>query len=144
MRRYRRAFSLLEIILALAILAGAVAVLGQLSRDGLENARLARDLTQAQLYCESKMAEIAAGLVSPTSVSDTPVEDGSDEAIEGWLCSIEVSSASQSGLLSVRVTVHQDPSIHASPVDYSLMRWILDPNTTSSSTTDTASAGAVP
>ena len=58
-----RAFSLLEVILALAILAGAVAVFSELSRGALENAGTARDLARAELLCESKLAEIAAGLI---------------------------------------------------------------------------------
>jgi general secretion pathway protein I len=56
-------FSLLEVILALAILTGAVAVLGEIVRLGIRNAQVARDTTQAQLLCESKLAEITAGII---------------------------------------------------------------------------------
>src|SRR5687767_7391349 len=54
----RAAFSLLEVILALTILVGAIVVLGELVRLGTMTAAGARDLTQAQLLCESKMSEI--------------------------------------------------------------------------------------
>lgn len=128
-RSRRRAFSLLEIILALAILAGAVAVFGQLGRSGLENARLARDLTMAQLYCESKMAEIAAGLAPVESQQGVPFEESEDPA-DDWTYTVEVNPAAQDGMLEVRVTVAQDPAIESKPVEYSLVRWMADPEAT--------------
>ncbi|NUQ64425.1 MAG: type II secretion system minor pseudopilin GspI [Pirellulales bacterium] len=132
-RRARQAFSLLEIILALAILAGAVAVLGQLSNAGFENARLARDLTLAQLYCESKMAEIVAGLSPVEAQQGVPFEDTEDPAALEWTYTVEVNPAAQDGLLEVRVTVSQDPAVHAKPVEYSLVRWMADPEATGAS-----------
>ena len=63
-------FTLLEVILALAILAGALTVLGELARRSLHNAEVSRATSEAQLLCESKLAEMAAG-VTPVS----PVED---------------------------------------------------------------------
>ena len=54
----RGGFSLLEVILALAILIGILAVLSELVGLGVRNARVARAMTQAQLLCESKLAEI--------------------------------------------------------------------------------------
>lgn len=122
-----RAFSLLEVILSLAILAGAVAVLGQLTRGGLENARLARDLTLAQLYCESKMAEIAAGLAPLESQQGVPFEDTDDPSVLDWIFTVEVVPTAQTGLLEVCVTVSQDPSMESQPVEYKLVRWIRDP-----------------
>jgi type II secretion system protein I len=134
--RTRRAFSLLEIILALAILAGAVAVLGQLNRNGMESARLARDLTQAQLRCESKLAEIAAGLEAPESKQETSFDDEDDSTARGWLYSVEVNSAGQAGVLEVRVTVRQDPDVFSRPVQYTLVRWMLDPESVESTEED--------
>ncbi len=125
----RQAFSLLEVILALAILAGAVAVLGQLGRSGLENARLARDLTLAQLYCESKMAEIAAGLSPVDAQEGVPFED-TDEPAADWTYTVEVNPTGQDGLLEVRVIVSQDPAVEIRPVEYSLVRWMADPEAT--------------
>jgi type II secretion system protein I len=132
-RRRRRAFSLFEVILALAILAGAVAVLSQLTRSGLENARLARDLTLAQLYCESKMAEIAAGLAPAESQQGVPFEDADGPATLDWTYTVEVNPAVQTGLLEVRVTVSQDPAVQSQPVEYTLVRWMPDPNAAASS-----------
>ena len=54
-------FSLLEIVLALAILAGTLAALGEVMRSASQSAALASDETQAQLLAESVMAELLAG-----------------------------------------------------------------------------------
>ena len=72
MIRTTRGFSLLEVILALGILVGAMAVLGELARHGLDSARIARDSAMAQLLCESKLSEITAGLIRPEPVSNVP------------------------------------------------------------------------
>ena len=61
--------SLLEVMLALAILGGALAVIGELTRLGARSAETARDLTRAQRYCENKMAEVSAGLVTPQAIT---------------------------------------------------------------------------
>ena len=59
----RKGLTLLEVLLALAILGGALAVIGELSRIAARNAEQARDLSTAQRLCENKMAEIAAEIV---------------------------------------------------------------------------------
>jgi type II secretion system protein I len=130
----RSGFSLLEVILALAILAGAVAVLGELARHGLDTARIARDLTYAQLLCESKMAEIAAGITAPDAVDRAPVETVSNATQLSWVYSIETESTEIEGLLAVRVTVTPDLPDERHPVRCSMVRWIQDPNATLSST----------
>src|SRR5262249_48605282 len=61
------AFTLLEVILALAILAGAVAAIGELVRVGLHNADVARQLTRAEMLCESISDQIAGGAIAATS-----------------------------------------------------------------------------
>ena len=70
----KKAFSILEVILALAILTGAMAVLGELGRLGFRNAKSAQDLTKAQMLCESKMAEYTSGITAPQAVSATPFD----------------------------------------------------------------------
>lgn len=116
----RGGFSLLELILALAILVGAVAVLGELVRIGTRNAAMARDLTRAQLLCESTLAEVAASVIVPQS-GQVPLEDAE------WLMSLELSPLDVQGLLAARVTVTQDATVHSYPVQFTLVRWITDP-----------------
>lgn len=139
----RAAFSLLEVVLSLAILAGAMAVLGEAARNALENARIARDLTDAQLYCESKMAELEVGLITTDAVSDMPIEALSDSTLEStsdpqditWLYSVETELVDDEGLVLVRITVEQDPESVKTPVSFTLTRMVLDESMISTETT---------
>jgi general secretion pathway protein I len=136
-------FTLLEVILALAILAGAVAVLGEVARQGLETARIARDLTSAQLICESIMSQITAGIVQPEAVDRAQVDAISDPNQAGWLYSIETEETDIDALISVRVTVTQDQPEARHPVHSSLVRWMQDPNATlTSGSSNSSSSGS--
>jgi general secretion pathway protein I len=128
LRPSRAAFSLLEVILALAILAGAIAVIGEAARQAMRNAAAARDLSHAQLLCESKMAEITAGLVQPEPVQNAAIVPLTDQEESGWLYSVEVSPTDQEGLLLLRVTVTPDQPPESHPVQFAIVRWMIDPN----------------
>jgi prepilin-type N-terminal cleavage/methylation domain-containing protein len=118
----RRGFSLLEVILALSILAGAIAVLGELLRTGVRNAQTARDLTRAQMLCEGIEEQVVAGVIAPTAVSNVPCDDD-----PRWLYSLTCDS-DQSGLLILKVTVSKDLPAEQHPVQFTLWRWMIDPN----------------
>ncbi len=148
----RAAFTLLEVILALAILAGALAVLGEVGRLALQNAAGARDLARAQLLAESKMAEIDAGISAPDPV-DSEAFDTTAESLDAdgpaWVYSIASDSTDEVGLLSVRVSVTRDQPAGQHPVKFSLTRWLPDPNymppnqdTSSSSGTSSSSSSS--
>ena len=129
-----RGFSLLEVILAIAILTGALAVLGELARQGIESTRIARDRSHALLLCETKLAEITAGCVYPEQMYDVPFQEATDLGLSDvqsqrsiWLYSVELASVDQPGLVAVRVTVYQDLPQGTEPVECSLVRWIVDP-----------------
>lgn len=133
-RRDRSGFTLLEVILALAILAGAIAVIGEISSLGLRSARIARDLTHAQLLCESKLAEIVAGLEPLEAQQGVPLGTVDDSTEPDWLYSVELNSTPETGLVEVRVTVSKDQSSERRPVSFSLVRWMLDPEATTTET----------
>jgi type II secretion system protein I len=141
-RRKTQGFSLLEVILALGILVGAMAVLGELARIAMRNAAMARDYSRAELLCESKLGEIIAGITQPVAVQPTPCETQPDLAGPQWLYQIDVSSLDTQGLLAVQVTVTQDLPPPQRPVAVSLTRWVPDPNAASSQTSpeDTSSS----
>jgi len=115
-------FTLLEVILALAILAGAVAVLGELVRIGARNAAAARNQTRAQLLCESLSAEIVVGAVEPDPVQRELVQTDPE-----WVYSIGIEPVDEEGLVALRVTVEQDMESRRRPAGFSLVRWIPDP-----------------
>ncbi|MBX7075277.1 MAG: prepilin-type N-terminal cleavage/methylation domain-containing protein [Pirellulales bacterium] len=118
MNTRRRGFSLIEVLLASAILMGAIVVLGELVRLGNRSARAARDEATAQLLCESKMAEIVAGVEPIAEVAETPLIDS-----PGWLYSVAALPLGQPGLTSIVVTVRQDLPPERRPVEYRLTRW---------------------
>jgi type II secretion system protein I len=119
-----RAFSLLEVILALAILGGAIAVLGEAGRLALRNAEYTRDMARAQVLCESKMSEILAGVITDDPIQRATIEDAAGPGEPAWLYSIERDSLDDEGLESVRVTVVRDLPPQNHPVSFSLVRWI--------------------
>jgi general secretion pathway protein I len=137
-RRTAQGFSLLEVILALGILAGAVAVLGEVARNAIRSAQQARDLTVAELLCEGKMDEIIAGITPAEAVTDEPFDTTDDATLPDWLYSVEVDSInSDEGLSVVRVTVYKDLPPEQRPPQFSLTRWIIE-STSDTSGTDTS------
>lgn len=121
--RHGRGLSLLEVVLAIAILGGAMVVLSQLINIGHTSAIDARDLSEAQILCDAKVSEISAGIIQGTSVSGADIVEA-----PGWQYSMTVDKANIEGLLVVDCTVTQDPSQFTAPVTYRLVRWIPDPD----------------
>lgn len=140
--RRGRGLSLLEVMLALAILGGAIALVGELMRFGMRNAEAARDLSTAQVFCETKMNEIAAGLLPVQAISSAPIEEMANLDAAGlWLYSVDVQPVDQQGLVAVTVTVFQDPDAKLRPIDFSLVRWMIDPTQVEIETGDTTGTG---
>ncbi len=128
MRRKRSSgFSLLEVILATAILLACLFVLGQMAYVGRKDAEDAADATTAQLICRSKLNEILVGAAPVASVESQPVAE-----MPGWVYSVEVESLEQFGLVSLRITAMQDPAESESTTSqrsgeqFSLTRWMHD------------------
>jgi len=126
-RRGMAGFSLLEVILALGLFAGALAALGELVRLGLRNAERARDTARAQLLCETKLAELCAGVIPAESVPRTQLDLAFEPGEPGWVYSVEVVPLDQEGLAAARVTVTKNLPENKRPVEVSLIRWIADP-----------------
>ena len=136
--RHHRGFTLLEVILSLAILTGAIAVLGELARIGLNNADYTHKLTKAQLLCEGKMAEIISGITLPDPVTgvsfESEISDDTASMIDpdetAWLYSIASDLIDENGLLQITVTVYQDLPEEKRPVTCSFVRWMIDSSLT--------------
>lgn len=136
-RPARDAFSLLEVLLAMSILLGAVVVLGELARIGRKNAQAAKELTQAQLLCETKLNEILAGIDSSTPREAAAFEEHPDE----WLYTVERTPLAHPGVVSLRVTVKRNLPDAYRPAQFSLVRWIRDPEATAGATVGPSTSG---
>jgi len=122
-RSARDGFSLLEVILAVAILFISLAALSELVRIGIRSARSARDLSEAQLLCESKMSELAAGMIALEPVQDMPC----DELLaEGWYYALETEPCAELGMLTVKVSVYTLDGGVSRSGEFTLTRWLPD------------------
>jgi Tfp pilus assembly protein PilV len=114
--------TILEVLLALLVLVVALAGIGSLTTMGRQSGADARDLTMGQLLCEGKMAEISSGVSPANSTSGIFQED------PDWIFSVQAAPADTPGLLSVRVTVTQNPQTYDQPMEFVLVRWVPDPD----------------
>lgn len=132
----RRAFTLFEIILALAVLGLAMGVISQVVWSGMENARTTQDLVQAELLAENLMAEMLAGIRPLESAGETPFdeESGLEDPTE-WVYSIDVAPLATAGLSEASVSVRQNTD-KAGAVRFSLVRWVLVPEESSEETSE--------
>ncbi len=129
----RSGFSLLEILLAIAILGGSLAVLSSIAVTGASAANEAADLAVARMLCETKMNELLLNSeIVPLPVPLIPVEADSlpdSDGLTRFQYSVEVQPAPLQGLLAIRVTVStEELNNNDQPqVQYSLVRWMVDP-----------------
>lgn len=121
----RSAFSLLEVVLALAILAGALAALGEVMRLGDQNAAAAADEAQAEMLAESVMSEILVGARALTNVDGAVLPLVDDPQ---WVVSIAVQPTEFQELVALRVAVAQQLPPEQNPVRCDLLRWMPNRN----------------
>ncbi len=149
-RKSRRAgLSLLEVVLALSILAVAAGLLAQITKQATDNGLLAQRLATAQMLCESKMSEVLAGAIPLTSSSWTQITDSGNGK---FYYRIQAETAARPNMIGVRLGVTDQPDSSATnPELFFIVRWMIDPSlgldtppTASASTgSPTGSAGGV-
>lgn len=128
----RQGFSLLEILLAIAILGGSLAALSQIAYTGMDAAREARVLSMARVLAQAKMNEVllnAAMDQTPTVVVSAQAEPFDSASTVNFVYSINVQPAqSLDGLLAVQVLVEATAGNSSTAIaKYQLTRWIIDP-----------------
>lgn len=145
LRTRRRGLGLLEVVIAMAILAASIAIIAELVRAGRRGAVDARDYTTAQLLCENKMAEIIAGIEPAEAVARAtlPQNPATLPQNSEWLYTVEIreieygrSEDQNKGIKEVTVLVEKklpqntvtvgQPS--RQPPRYRLIRWMIDPD----------------
>jgi uncharacterized membrane protein YgcG len=122
-----RGISLLEVILALSILALSVALLSQITKQATDNGLMARRLATAQMLCESKMAEVLAGAIPVQGNTWTRISDG---GVSGeWYYQIQTVTAQRKDMVGVRLSISDDPNTTTqNPELFHVVRWMIDPN----------------
>jgi type II secretion system protein I len=119
----RRGITLYEVVLALAIFAGSVAAISQGIATGTRAALQSRLQSQAILLCETKMGEILAGVLPPTSTSGAAfLEPG----LDGWQWSSMVTQGPRTGLMRVEVTVTCHRAAGSVDASFALIRLVRD------------------
>jgi type II secretion system protein I len=117
-------FTLLEIILALTILAGSLVALGEVMRLADQNASDARDETEAEILASSVMDELLSG-VRELHVYDK--QDFDYETDPRWVYSVVIEPTNYPEVVRVGVRVEQPIESEKEPVHYELYRWIMSP-----------------
>jgi len=131
--RLSSAFTLLEVILSLTILAAAAAMIGELITFASQSAADSEAETRAQFLAISLMDEMVSGRTDVAEQSREPLEV--DDAVP-WVSSVSLERTQISGLISVEVLVEQDLEKRFRPVKYRLVRWL--PKSLTSAKEDTS------
>ena len=145
----RSGFSLMEIILATAMLMGSVIVLARLAGMGRTQANRAELLSEAQLVCETTMTEIVLGIRPLDPVENLPLlppenaqpvaqtEEGSifyqeqspvNEQSARWKYSVSTGQVPEHPELEVVTVTVAENRESGRLVRFSLTRWIRTSN----------------
>ncbi|QDS98593.1 type IV pilus modification PilV family protein [Adhaeretor mobilis] len=129
------AFTLIEVILALAILGGSLAVLGEIMSLSDRQGSKAHAETRAQLLAESVMDQLVSGAIELIDKQDEPFEASEFESSADvrWTYSVVIGEGDVPEVQIVEVTVQQDLEAKFDPAKQRLIRWILPPSAASES-----------
>lgn len=124
----RRGFSMLEMLLALAILGGSLGILSQIAITGTDAAIEAEHMVQARMIAQSRLAVLLAGDQIPAAVPPTPTEPMDSSSTTPFEYQVDIAAAPLDGMLAIRVTVRALDATGSSPIaTYSITRWMIDP-----------------
>ena len=152
----RRAFSLIEVIIATAILMGSAVVLARLAGMGRDQSQKARLYSETQQLCEQTLNELLLGMRPMELVESMPliplpapieetaddvnaqdpfssterqdVEPTVDETNPEWRHSVRFESLpAKPGMWALMVEVLQGDQTLPRPIRFSLTRWISGP-----------------
>ncbi len=122
----RHGFTLMEVIISLAILGMSMAAIGALVRIGGQNATRARILTTAQFLADSKLSEIKSGIIAPTPTGPIPFLP--TETMEPFQYTIQIEDIDSQGMLmGVRILVEYIPEDAGAAFQHSITTWMIDP-----------------
>ncbi len=117
----RAGLTLLEVLVALAVFLLSVVGLGTLTSMSMDRAAEVRQQSWAIQRCQSKLAEVIAGVVPLSGQTDQAFEEDPD-----WIWSLDIQDSGITGLSLVTVRVKRQASDRSS-VETSLTQMVLDP-----------------
>lgn len=120
----RDGLTLLEVLVSVAIFLGSLTAIMQLLNTGQQAEVSARLQSEAVLRCDSKMAEIVAGIEKPVSSADGTFLD---DEIGSWKWSVDVTNGSATSLLKMTVKVEHWPDERHPNASFTASRYIRDP-----------------
>ena len=120
--RCHTGLTLLELLLALAIFLASLAALSQLLASGSRAAAQSRVHTEAVFRCESKLAEIVAGVEPIEDSANVPFDDD-----RRWIWSATIEQGELPGLNVVEVTVRHEGQNASGNTSCELRRFVRDP-----------------
>jgi prepilin-type N-terminal cleavage/methylation domain-containing protein len=133
----RGGFSLLEVMVALAIFLIGLVGIGQLITMSGDRALEVQQQSQATRLCQSKMAEVVSGVISLTSQAETPFDEDPD-----WNWSIDAEQQGDAAnLWTVKITV-TPANKTGRKMETSLTQFVFDPAQRGSTLDITAAAAA--
>jgi len=119
--------SLLEVVLALAILAMSAAILASIARTATDNGLIAHRLATAQILAESKMAEVVTGAIPlQGAVGWMPINDTVPSGV--WYYQLQTESASRKDMVGVRLSVTDQAGMDENKEVFYIVRWMIDPS----------------
>jgi general secretion pathway protein I len=126
-RRSRRSgLSLLEVVLALSILAMSAGILASITMTAVNNGMMGHRLATAQILAESKMAEVLTGAipiqgaVGWTQITD-PVPGGT------WYYRLETTVTGNQDMVGVRLAITDEIGMSDDAELFYIARWMIDP-----------------
>lgn len=132
----RVGFSLLEVVLALTILAMATAYLAQAMNIATTNALRAERLTQAELVAESVMNQVIAGVIPSQPVTWTQYISAGQQGMgqqgtgmKQWMYQLQSVQTEMEGMIGIQIAVQEVSAdgLMRSDYDFFVNRWIIDP-----------------
>jgi prepilin-type N-terminal cleavage/methylation domain-containing protein len=121
--RRHRGYSLIEMLVATAILMVAIGVLAELADVGHRHAGRAEDAAAAQRICQNVLDEILCGTIPMAPAAEDTVDDEPD-----WIFSVDLKPIERlqwdPGLAELRVTVVKAPEGSKAGKPFSLTRWV--------------------
>ncbi len=122
--RHRRGMTLFEVLIALAVFLASLAAISQLIHVGTIAAAEGQLQTEAVLRCETKMAEVIAGIEPMDPVSD---EIFADDQEGRWAWSLVVGDGPHLDTLQLSVTVTHVRANGSMDASFNMDRLVRNP-----------------